>query len=87
GSLLGVVMQREILDATSPGTRIADLLRREAVAVAEHDSLREAADRMATFEVGRLPVVSRDGKVVGMLTRSDLVAAHRRRLAEHARAS
>jgi len=34
--------------------------------------------------VGRLPVVSRDEprKVTGMLTRSDLLSAHRRRLDE-----
>jgi predicted transcriptional regulator len=34
--------------------------------------------------VGRLPVVSRDdpGKVIGMLTRSDLLSAHKRRLEE-----
>ena len=34
--------------------------------------------------VGRLPVVSREDprKVVGMLTRSDLLSAHRRRLEE-----
>jgi CBS domain-containing protein len=86
GRLAGVVMQREILDATEPGTRIADLVQRPAIAIAEHETLRAAADRMATHELGRLPVVARDGKLVGILTRSDLVAAHRARLAEHTRA-
>jgi len=36
--------------------------------------------------VGRLPVVSRDapGKVIGIVTRSDLLAAHAQRLEESA---
>jgi CBS-domain-containing membrane protein len=43
-----------------------------------------AADRMVNFEVGRLPVVdgSDSGKVIGIVTRSDLLHAHRRRLRE-----
>jgi len=51
--------------------------------VYEDNSLRDAADQMVTEEVGRLPVVSRDEtlKVVGILSRSDLLSAHRPRLA------
>src|SRR5204863_129129 len=42
---------------------------------------REAAEHMVNHDVGRLPVISRPEpwKVVGMVTRSDLLAAHRRR--------
>lgn len=45
-------------------------------------SLHSAADHMVQEGVGRLPVVSRDApaRVVGIVTRSDLLAAHRRRL-------
>jgi len=48
----------------------------------EDSTLREAADHMVREGVGRLPVVARDEprKVVGMLTRSDLLSAHRQRL-------
>jgi hypothetical protein len=47
-------------------------------------SLREAADHMVREGVGRLAVVERDepAKVIALLTRSDLLAAHRRRLEE-----
>ena len=50
----------------------------------EDNSLREAADHMVREEIGRLPVVSRAAprRPIGMLTRSDLLAAHRRRLDE-----
>lgn len=47
-------------------------------------SLREAADHMVREGVGRLAVVDREepSKPIAMLTRSDLLAAHRRRLEE-----
>ena len=44
---------------------------------------------MVNHDIGRLPVVTRaePGKVVGMLTRSDVLGAHRNRLvASNARA-
>ena len=51
-------------------------------------SLREAADRMVREHVGRLPVVERGAPdhVTGIITRSDLLAAHGRRLDETHRA-
>jgi H+/Cl- antiporter ClcA/CBS domain-containing protein len=82
GALAGVVMQREILEAADSATLVAELLRRPPVVVREDDSLRDAADLMARADVGRLPVLSNDGvRLLGILTRSDLVSAHRRRLA------
>ena len=50
--------------------------------VVGNQSLREAADLMVLADVGRLVVVdvSNPGHVVGMLTRGDILAAHRRRL-------
>jgi chloride channel protein, CIC family len=85
GLLVGVVTRRDILDPGTPGTRLVrDLVRRTAAVAFADSTLREAADHMVREGVGRLPVVSRDEprKVIGMLTRSDLLAAHRRRLEE-----
>jgi H+/Cl- antiporter ClcA/predicted transcriptional regulator len=83
GQLVGVVTQREILATADHAASVADLVRMAPVAVREDDSLRDAADLMAAADVGRLPVVSHDGRaLLGILTRSDLVSAHRQRLAE-----
>jgi predicted transcriptional regulator len=48
----------------------------------EHNSLRDVADLMVHERVGRVPVVAADGsrRLVGILSRSDLLAAHERRL-------
>ena len=85
GLLVGVVTRRDLLDGGVPGSaRLGTLIRRPAAVAFDDSTLREAADHMVREGVGRLPVVSREEprKVIGMLTRSDLLTAHRRRLDE-----
>jgi chloride channel protein, CIC family len=52
--------------------------------VFDHNTLRDAADQMVLEQVGRVPVVNREAprRVVGILSRSDLLAAHGPRLRE-----
>ncbi len=81
--LVGVVTRRDLLDPSRPGDRTVGEVVRAPLAVAfEDDTLRDAADHMVREGVGRLPVVSRaePRKLVGIITRSDLLSAHRRRL-------
>jgi CIC family chloride channel protein len=85
GDLVGVVTRRDLLDPRHAGAaRVRDLLSRPVAVVFEDSSLREAADHMLREGVGRLPVVARAAprKPLGILTRSDLLAAHQRRLEE-----
>jgi CBS domain-containing protein len=85
GHLLGVITRRDVLDPTKPdSTRAADLITRPPAVIYLDNSLREAADHMVRENVGRLPVVTREDprRVVGFITRSDLLRAHERRLAE-----
>jgi predicted transcriptional regulator len=62
-------------------------VKRPPAVTYEDNSLREAADHMVHEGVGRLPVVARGAplRVTGMLTRSDLLSAHARRLEESRR--
>ena len=85
GDLLGVVTRRDLLDPKATDSKpVRDLIRRPLAVVFEDTSLREAADHMLQEGVGRLPVVSRNEprKPIGIITRSDLLSAHRRRLEE-----
>jgi CBS domain-containing protein len=52
-----------------------DLIEREAITAYPWESCRTAAERMAQFRVGRLPVIDPDnpGRLVGIITRSDLL--------------
>jgi CBS domain-containing protein len=61
-----------------------DLIHHEPITVFPWESCRTAAERMAQAGVGRLPVVSPEDprKVVGMVTRSDLLKPRARHVEE-----
>jgi len=83
GALVGVLTRRDLLDPAVAGTAAArDLVKRAPVVVYEESTLRAAADHMVREGVGRLVVVSRARPTEprGILTRSDLLDAHGRRL-------
>lgn len=92
GRLVGVLTRRDLVvgnagaadDTVAPRLRVRDLLKRPPAVAFADSSLREAADHMVRENVGRLPVVERTDPrhVIGILTRSDLLAAHHRRLDE-----
>jgi CBS domain-containing protein len=85
GSLRGVLTQRDVWADHADHAPLRQLLKRPPAVAFANSSLREAADLMVKEGVGRLPVVAREapGKVIGMLTRSDLLSAHARRLSEN----
>jgi H+/Cl- antiporter ClcA len=83
GRLTGVLTRRDLLDPRHrPETPLAQLVQRPPVVVFEDNTLRDAADQMVVHKVGRLPVVKRDQpwKVIGIVSRSDLLSAHAPRL-------
>jgi H+/Cl- antiporter ClcA len=80
GPLLGVLTRRDILNPrVRDRSRLAELIRRPPAYVEPGASLREAADTMVRERVGRLPVVA-NGRVIGIVTRSDLLDVHQQRL-------
>jgi H+/Cl- antiporter ClcA/CBS domain-containing protein len=84
GRLIGVVTRRDLLDpGHADARRIAEIIQREPVVVYDDSTLRDAADQMVIARVGRLPVVRRNEtrRLVGIISRSDLLAAHAPRLA------
>jgi len=85
GVLIGVLTRRNLLDPKkAESTTLRELIGRRPSFVYEDLTLRDAADHMVRHDVGRLPVVSRETRrVIGIVTRSDLLRAHRRRLVEH----
>lgn len=80
--LVGVLTRRSLLDPKHLSSMlVAQLILRPPVVVYADCSLREAADHMVRHGIGRLPVVERSTRrLVGFITRSDLLGAHRTRL-------
>lgn len=87
GHLIGVLTRRDLVGPGAPSdadTTVGALIHRPPVIVYDDSTLRDAVDHMLNHDVGRLPVVRRDrpGQVVGIVTRSTVLAAHRQRLRE-----
>ncbi len=80
--LVGVVTRRDLLGGEGDELRVGEVVKRSAVVIYIDNTLREAADHMVRESVGRLAVVTRasPSQIVGVLTRSDLLAGHTRRL-------
>jgi len=64
-----------------------DLIGRAPITIFPEETCRTAAERMAAAGVGRLPVVSSEGpqKVIGIITRSDLLKPRARSVEEEVR--
>lgn len=83
GNLVGVLTRRDLIGSAIADTApVGTLVLRAPVVVFTDNSLRDAADQMVRAAVGRLPVVERSAprRVLGMLSRSDLLSAHAGRL-------
>jgi H+/Cl- antiporter ClcA/CBS domain-containing protein len=83
GALLGVVTRSEVFETETPADRpVGSLVSRPPLVIHERSTARAAADRMVRDGVGRLIVVRGDDatRAVGIVTRSDLLDAHTRRL-------
>ena len=88
--LPGTRSDRRAIRARTGAETAADLMTAEPITVRADKSLSEAARLAAAHHVRRLPVVVADGTLVGIITRSDMLAvflrdddAVRRRLVEH----
>lgn len=83
GNLIGVVTKRDLFNSDGSYTKlIGELIKRPPAFVYEENTLREAVDLMVKEEVGRLPVVTRlnPHRVVAMISQSDILSAHRKRI-------
>ena len=78
GKLKGIVTDRDIAvravaesrDLTT--TLVDDVMSRDVLSVREDDDIQTAAQVMADRQVRRLPVLDRQGKLIGILSMADL---------------
>jgi len=69
--VVGILSKKDI--ATKEGHKVRDIMTREVITVRENVSVEEAMRIMVENRVDRLPVVSEEGKLIGLITMSDLV--------------
>jgi len=85
--VVGIVTDRDItLRVTAVGREpvsldVRDIMTWGAVCVPEEGDLREVATLMRTRRIRRIPVINRDGLLVGLISISMLAKAEREKLA------
>jgi CBS domain-containing protein len=72
GTLTAMLHRRE--QEKADGLTAGDLMTHPAVTVTPGDSVEQAARLMYTLQVKRLPVVDSGGKLVGIISRTDVLA-------------
>ncbi len=54
---------------------ISEIMTKKVITTKEDDDISDAAQLMDTHSVNRLPVVDDEGKLIGIVTRGDLISA------------
>ncbi len=81
GTVVGVVSRRDLDRALRHGlgaSRVGGFMSREVVSVEPDASLPQLEELVLKHNIGRIPVVER-GRLVGIVTRTDLIGARHRR--------
>jgi len=77
---MGVITQclqgKQCLAVPVRGRTAADIMSSPPVTVREDATVSDVAERMTRSGVNRVPVVSAEGAVVGIVSRADLIRAH-----------
>jgi CBS domain-containing protein len=84
--LIGRARAREVIEERkrdrARATRVEALMTRRVVTASPDTTVAQAAELMLTGGFGSVPVVDGSGRLVGMVTESDLTATTRRSLSE-----
>lgn len=75
GDLVGIISIEDLIRALRDGNlnaRVQDYMTTEVVTVREYDPVVEALKKFSRTNFGRLPVLDKQSKVVGILTKGDI---------------
>jgi len=75
GQIVGIVTEADIIGKVDrEGLRVADIMCRELITVEEETPVGEIASLLTERKIKRVPVV-RNGKILGIVSRADIVHA------------
>lgn len=88
GKVIGIVTDRDITvravaDGRAAGSAVGDIITRNPSCCGPDDDVSAVGKVMADHQVRRVPIVSADGKVVGIVAQADLARASGERVSEH----
>jgi CBS domain-containing protein len=77
GHMVGIVTDRDLSvrgmgEGLHPGTSVTRVMSADVKTCRENDSVEQVLDRMSEEQIRRMPVCSRDGELVGIVSLADL---------------
>ena len=72
GKIIGIVSEADIV--SKKGKDVKSIMTKDLISVSEKDSVEKIAQLMTTHRIKRLPVMRGD-KLVGIVSRADIVSA------------
>lgn len=72
GSLVGIVSEADVI--SKRGGHVQDVMQRSVITVGEDSSVEHVCETMSARNINRVPVMA-EGRVVGIITRTDVVRA------------
>ena len=76
----GIISTSEILsNRHDPDTKVASLNRKQHVAVSVDNSLRLAVEKMASENLELVPIISKENKIIGVLSYKDIIAVYQQK--------
>jgi IMP dehydrogenase len=73
-TLIGILTNRDLRFETRVGTKVSEIMTKEKLITApEGTDLVAAEEILKKYKIEKLPVVSRDGKIVGLITYKDIL--------------
>lgn len=76
GELVGIISVEDLIKALAEGemeAKVEERMTRHPVTLRADEPVVSAVEYFAEYEFGRFPVVDKDGKLVGILTRGDII--------------
>ena len=72
GKIIGIVSESDIV--AKKGKDVKSIMSKKVISVGESTPVEEIAQMMTTHHIKRLPVMN-DGRVIGIVSRADIVSA------------
>lgn len=74
GYLTGLVTLKNIKQDSNKALKLEEIMELEVIAVQEDDNLINILETMNKYNIGYVPVIKKDKKLIGLITRSSLIA-------------
>lgn len=85
GKVIGIFTERDlsrvVADRVSYDSKLGDLMTKDPVTIRDDEPVTKAVELLSTRKIRHLPVVDREGKLVGIITARDIVDITERYLA------